>query len=298
MSLHPLYARPRNVPQAIDLLGSLGAGAVVIAGGQELMPHVNYGKLMPAVYVDIAALPELQGIALAEGVISIGALTAPRTLTRDPLVTRHLPLLAHAAGKVGGGWQVQSRGTVGGNIVSMHPLYDIVPALLALDAEVEVAGSHGARRTSLAALISETSHGLGSAALLVRVLVRVPPPTTGSAYEKLKNTEGSYGSANAAAVVTLDGPAVASGRLMIGAVSERAIDASSALAAVIGRPFDAAAADRLAAACSELVAQPLSDQQGDAAWRRAMAGVMAARAVASAVHRASGADAREGRHDG
>lgn len=293
MSLHPLYARPRNLPQAVDLLGGLGAGAVVIAGGQELMPHVNYGKLMPTVYVDIGSLPELRGISLIDGAVSIGALTAPRALQRDPIVSRSLPLLACAAGRIGGGWQVQNRGTVGGNIVSMHPLYDVVPALLALGAELEIVGAKGARRASLATVIGETSHGLGASTLLTRVWVPVQAGSAGWGYEKLKNTEGSYGSANAAAVVTMEGPVVATARLVIGAVSERPIDASAALESVIGRPFDASAGQRLAAACSTLVKHPLSDQQGPAAWRRAMAGVMASRALSSAVQRAREASGLE-----
>jgi len=173
MSLHPQYARPRNAAQAVELLGGLGAGAVVIAGGQELMPHVNYGKLMPSVYVDIGALPELKGVSETDGVVSIGALTVHRELQKNALVQKSLPLLSYAASLVGGGLQVHNRGTVGGNIVAMHPLYDIVPPLLALGAEVEILAAGGTRRAALAAVIAETSHGLGSQALIVRVLVNL-----------------------------------------------------------------------------------------------------------------------------
>jgi aerobic carbon-monoxide dehydrogenase medium subunit len=287
MSLHPQYARPRNAAQAVELLGGLGAGAVVIAGGQELMPHVNYGKLMPTVYVDIGALPELRGIREADGVVSIGALTVHRELQKDALVQQALPLLSYAAGLVGGGWQVHNRGTVGGNIVAMHPLYDIIPPLLALGAEVEILAAGGTRRAPLAAVIAETSHGLGSQALIVRVLVRATSPGTGWAYEKLKITEGGYGSANAAAVVALDGGKLTAARLVIGAVAERPIDASAALKGLLGRPFDPRAAQELEAACSTLVTQPMNDQQGDAGWRRAMAGVVARRALTAAVARAT-----------
>lgn len=286
MSLQPQYARPRNALQAVELLGGLGAGAVVIAGGQELMPSVNYGKLMPAVYVDIGALPELQGIREADGLVSIGALTVHREIQKNELVQKALPLLAHAAGLVGGGWQVHNRGTIGGNIVAMHPLYDIVPPLLALGAEVEIVSAGGTRRAPLATVIAETSHGLGTTSLLTRVFVRALGAGSGWAYEKLKITEGSYGSANAAAVASLDGGKLTAARLVIGAVAERPIDASAALKGLLGKPFDSRAAQQLEAACAALVAHPMSDQQGDATWRRAMAGVVARRAVARAVARA------------
>jgi CO/xanthine dehydrogenase FAD-binding subunit len=286
VSLHPQYARPRSAAQAVELLGGLGAGAVVIAGGQELMPYVNYGKLMPAVFVDIGQLPELQGIREEGGVVSIGALTPHRTVQRDPRVREALPLLAHAAGQVGGGWQVHNRGTIGGNLVAMHPLYDIAPPLLALGAEVEILSGDGLRRAPLAGVVTETGHGLGTTSLLTRVLVRPMTAGAGWAYEKLKITDGSYGSANAAVVVALDGGRLTAARVVIGAASERPIDASAALRPLLGRTFDERAARDAEAACAALVTQPMNDQQGDAAWRRAMAGVVARRALARAVARA------------
>jgi FAD binding domain in molybdopterin dehydrogenase len=172
VSLNPQYARPRSAQQAVELLEGLGAGAMVIAGGQELMPHMNYGRLMPGVLVDIGGIAELRGITEDTGRIAIGALTSHRELQTSALVRERLPLLAFAAQRVGGGWQVHNRGTVGGNIVAMHPLYDIAPALIALDTEVDVQTSAGTRRVALAALISETAHGLGTTSILTRILVK------------------------------------------------------------------------------------------------------------------------------
>ena len=289
MSLHPQYARPRSAAQAVELLDGLGAGAMVIAGGQELMPYVNYGKLMPAVYVDIGQLQELRGIVEVDGQVAIGALTVHRELQKSELVRAKLPLLAYAAGQVGGGWQVHNRGTIAGNLVAMHPLYDIVPPLLALGAEVEILSTTGTRRVALSNLVAETSHGLGTTTLLTRVLVRPTSAGTGWSYQKLKISEGSYGSANAAAVVALDGSRLTAARVVIGAVAERPIDAGPALKGLLGRPFDARAAAEAETACCALVAQPMDDQQGDATWRRAMAGVVARRALADAVARAGGA---------
>lgn len=286
MSLHPQYARPRTAAQAVELLDSLGSGAMVIAGGQEMMPHVNHGKLMPAVFVDIGALTELRGIREDGDRISIGALTVHRELQRDPLVGQKLPLLAFAAGQVGGGWQVQNRGTVGGNLVAMHPLYDLTSSLLALGAEVEILNAKGVRRTSLAALIKDTSHGLGTTSVLTRVLIAPMASSVGWSYHKLKITDGSYGSANAAAVVATEGAKLLAINLVVGAVAERPIDAGSALKAFLGKPLDDRASAQVEAACSALVQQPLADQQGDAVWRRAMAGVVARRALAEAAAKA------------
>ena len=289
MSLYPSFARPRTLAQAGELLASLSTGTVIIAGGQELMPSVNTGVLQPDVYVDVGALKELRGIRHDDvaGVLRIGALTVHRELQTEPLVQAHAPLLAASAIKAGGGRQVHNRGTIGGNIVSMHPLYDIAPSLLALGAQVELFKDGEMRTAGFADLLKDTSHGLGSEAILVAVLVPAMKASSGYGYEKLKMSGGAYGSANAAAIVDLDGGTVAAVRLSIGAVSERLIDASPAGAAsVMGKPWSEATATALAEAVSALVAQPLSDQQGDGDWRRAMAGIVAQRAVGAAVSRA------------
>jgi CO/xanthine dehydrogenase FAD-binding subunit len=287
VSLHPQYARPKTAAQAVQLLDGLGAGAMIIAGGQEIMPHVNYGKLMPAVYVDIGALPELRGIKQEpDGTVSIGALTVHRELQRESLVRESLPLLSYAAGLVGGGWQVHNRGTIGGNLVAMHPLYDITPPLLAMSAEVEIIGVQGLRRAPLAAVIAETSHGLGTTTVLTRVLIKPLGARVGWSYHKLKITDGSYGSANAAAVVALDGQKLTATRLVIGAVSERPIDASNALKSLLGRALDERTLAEAETICAGVVTQPLADQQGDATWRRSMAGVVARRALLAAAESA------------
>ena len=287
MSLHPQFARPRSVEQATELLAGLTSGAVIIAGGQELMPSINYGHLMPSVFVDIGSIKDLKGITAENGEISIGALTVHRDVQNDESVQRDIPLLAFSASQVGGGWQVHNRGTIGGSIVSMHPLYDILPALLVLGAEVEVAGAGSVRRVSLSDLMKETSHGLGSQSILTRIFIKPMAAAAGWGYEKLKVTGGSYGSANAAAIVSLDGSKISSLNVVIGAVSALPIDISHGLSRFIGQEWDDSLGDSLADTCSGLVSEPLSDHQGDGEWRRAMGGIMAQRAVASAVKRVS-----------
>ncbi len=286
MSLYPSFARPSSLAQASQLLAGLSGGSVIIAGGQEIMPHINHGALMPDIYIDIGGLKELRGISEADGVVSIGALTVHRELQGNAIVAEKLPMLADAASRAGGGRQVHNRATLGGNLVAMHPLYDIAPTLLALNAEVELVKDGETRRTSLAALMRETSHGLGSEAILVRVLVPMMAEGAGWGYEKLKLSGGAYGSANAAATVQLEGGRISTATLMIGAVADRIIDAGPVVQGLIGQAWTIAAAEQLEQRCSALVKEPLSDQQGSGEWRQAMAGVMARRAMAAAVARA------------
>jgi CO/xanthine dehydrogenase FAD-binding subunit len=286
MSLYPGYARPTSLDQATQLLAGLSTGTVIIAGGQEIMPHINHGALMPDVYVDIGGLKELRGISVANGWLSLGALTVHRELQTDALVRAHAPLLAYAATLAGGGRQVHNRATLGGNIVAQHPLYDLVPSLLAMSAELEMARGSETRRISLTEMLRDARHGLGSEAILVRVHVPVQPASAGWAYEKLKSSGGAYGSANAAALVGVEGGKISSARLIIGAVADRPIDASSVVRSLIGQPFTPGLAAQFEARCAALVDEPLSDAQGQGAWRQAMAGVVARRALTAAIAKA------------
>ena len=289
MSRRALYALPRDLDEATHLVGALETGAVLVAGGQELMPHINYGQLAPKVLVDITGLEELSGISMDETAVSIGALTVHSDLNRDPMVRARLPILAHAAAQIGGGRQVQNQGTIGGNIVAMHSLYDIVPPLLALNAAVEIHDRDETRRVALADLIAESGHGLGTTAILSRVIVSPQAEDSGWGYEKLKITEGAYATANAAVVLALDERnRIASLKAVIGAVAELPLDASGILQGLIGQPWNERAADFVETACAKAVIEPLSDQQGRGDYRRAMAGVVARRAVASAHLRLTG----------
>jgi carbon-monoxide dehydrogenase medium subunit len=283
MSLNPAFARPRSLDQAAEIMGSLSTGAMIIAGGQELMPSVNYGVLMPEVYIDIGQLTSLRGITEEAGAVQIGALTVHRDVQNSDTIRSNVPLLAYAAAQVGGGWQVHNRGTIGGNIVSMHPLYDILPSLLALGADVDVLKDGEEQRVALASLMKDTSHGLGSDSLLVRVVLKSMTPGVGWAYEKLKITAGGYGSANAAAIVTLEGGKITSLRVVVGAVSELPVDVSDALSGCRGQAWSDHLAEEIETkACAE-ISNPLSDHQGEGDWRKAMAGIMVRRAVEAAI---------------
>lgn len=290
MSTHSQYARPRRLAEALELLGGLGPGAVVFAGGQELMPHLNYGRMSPAVIVDIGRLGELRGIEqLADGRLAIGALTVHRDLQHHPLVQSQAPVLARAAAQIGGGWQVHNRGTIGGNIVAMHPLYDILPPLLALDASVELADANARRELRLAELLGRTDLGLGVSALLVRVLVPAGPAAAGCAYYKLKIVEGAYGSANAAVQVQCDESGrLAQLRVAIGAVSERLLLPDMSGNGLLGRVPDASLLQAFSDHCVAAVAEPLSDQRGHGQYRQAMAGVAAVRALEAALREIRG----------
>ncbi|MBT5797163.1 MAG: hypothetical protein HOI09_07220, partial [Porticoccaceae bacterium] len=215
--------------------------------------------------------------------VSIGALTVHRDVQSTAEILERLPLLAYAAQQIGGGWQVHNRGTIGGNVVAMHPLYDIAPALLALNADVELLSDKGLQQLSLLQLQNDSSHGLGSSSILTKILVKTMSPDALWGYYKLKNTAGAYGSANAAVVIQMDEEKIASIRIVIGAVSEKLVVISEALDGCLGGAYTLEVGQAIEKACVDAIDEPLSDQQGDGVWRKAMAGVAARRATEMAL---------------
>ena len=86
MSLYPSFARPNSLAQASELLAGLSGGIVIIAGGQEIMPHINHGAMQPDIYIDIGGLKELRGISEADGMVSECAMSSLNSLKKTALI--------------------------------------------------------------------------------------------------------------------------------------------------------------------------------------------------------------------
>jgi CO/xanthine dehydrogenase FAD-binding subunit len=146
--VNSLYSRPRTLSEAVDVLAA--QGGQILSGGTDFFPALG-DRPVPGRVVDISGLAEIKGIAVESDSIRIGGLT-----TWSEIVASSLPpcfdALRSAAREIGG-IQIQNRGTVAGNLCNASPAADGVPPLLALDAEIELISTHGARRTSLADFI-------------------------------------------------------------------------------------------------------------------------------------------------
>jgi len=135
---------PRDLYQALALLGSEPGGWMPLAGGTDLMVLFEAGKLAHRKFISIWKLAELKGIEVAPGGVTLGALTTYTQVQAHELLQREFPLLCRAAAQTGG-IATQNRGTLAGNIVNASPAADSPPALLVYDAELELASSRGSR---------------------------------------------------------------------------------------------------------------------------------------------------------
>jgi CO/xanthine dehydrogenase FAD-binding subunit len=282
----PTYRAPRSLEEAIAVLGALGPEATVVAGGQDVVPLMNQGRLAPRHIVDISRLGELRGIIDGE-TVTLGALTTYADLARHVALGAALPLLIDALRQMGGGLQVRNRGTVGGAVCAALPAYDLPACLLALEAVFVLAGEDGVRRVPASAFFLDAGRTARRAAELLTA-IEFPPLPGGAryAYVKLKFSEGGYTIAGAACVLVMAGDgACREARLAVSGVSRVPRRQPAAEASLRDLHVRDAGLDAMAARVEEAVTDPIEDVMATGAYRRAMAGVMARRAVVRAVGR-------------
>lgn len=231
------YHRASTIDEALALLDQFGSEAKILAGGHSLLPVLKLRLAEPGHLIDIGEISALKGVTeLAGGGIRVGALTTHEDLTRDPLVTRHAPVLAQASAEVGDR-QVRNRGTLGGALAHADAAADQPAAILALDAVMIAQGPAGERRIPA----SEFFTGFLSTALepdeiLTAVEIPALPARTGSSYQKLANQASGYAIVGVAAMVTLDPDGrCESARIGVTGAVTPAIRAATAEAALAGK---------------------------------------------------------------
>lgn len=272
-----------------EALSALADGARPVAGGTDLVVGARQGKVpLPESIVAIDRLDDLRGIAAAGGRLRLGALATHEEIAAEPVVLERLTALADASSIVGS-HATRSHGTIGGNLMNASPAMESGGPLIVFAATVTLRSSSGERQVSVAELM--TGPGATVAAgdeLLTGVEMPLPDGGTGSAYVRLEyRRQMEIAVVGATAAVTLTGGAVESARVAITALAPtiRLVpEAEQALVGSDGAAAFLAEAARAAAAAS----QPISDVRASADYRRAMAEVVARRALTVAVARARG----------
>jgi len=257
------YLRPDGLSEA---LAALRRPHTVLAGGTDFYP-ARVGRAIDEDVLDITAIASLRGISASGQGWRLGA-----TTTWSELLDAKLPPLfdglKQAAREVGGR-QIQNAGTLAGNLCNASPAADGVPPLLALDAEVELAGPTGARRLPLASFITGNRRtALAPSEQMVAIHVRKPAYPARSAFLNLGARRYLVISiAMAAATLEIDGGRIAAARIAVGACSAVAQRLPRLEAALLGAPVD----QRLGNLVAETQLTPLSpidDIRGSAAYRR------------------------------
>ncbi len=279
------YHAPQSIDQAVELLARYDGDAKVLAGGQSLMPMLNFRLARPAALVDVNRIPALAYIREEDGTVAFGAMTRQRTIEFSPVVARRLPLLQEATRWVGH-LPIRSRGTIGGSIAHADPSAEYPAVLTALDGEVVVQGPRG-RRTLKPAALFETylTTSLAPDDLLVEVRLPAMAAGAGFAFEEFARRHGDFALVGIAAMVVRDGARCTTARLASAGAGPVPVRLRAAEEILERDGLGAAAIDAAAARAAELV-NPDSDVHASADYRRHLARVLTARALKRAVDRA------------
>ena len=274
------YIAPESVADAIAALGSDSDEIKVLAGGHSLLPVLKMRLAAPTLIVDIGRIDELKGISEDGDAIVIGAMTTHDEVLKNPLVSQHATVLAKATQTVADP-QVRHRGTIGGALVHADPAGDLPAPILALDAELVIAGP-GGERTVAADDFFEDLFTTAVAETEILTKIRIPKHTGwGGHYEKFARVAQAWSIVAVAAAVKADGGTISEARIGLTNMGSTALRAPAVEQALVGQP---ATADAIKAACAAAAdgTNPPTDTNGDADYRRHLAGVLTGRAVLAA----------------
>ena len=281
------YIAPRRLDEAVRLLAKT-PGAVPLAGGNRLLVDPSRSLLTTPLLVDLRRVDGLTGITVQkDGRCSIGAMTTLATLARDVGVRTAYTALAEAA-EVSGDPQARNRATLGGSLAANDSADDLPAAVLALDAEVHVTGSTGARTVAVGALLTGAGQtSLAAAELITAVTLPRPEAGTGTAYEKVRNPATLAAVCGVAAALTLAADGTASScRVSLVGAARSAIRLPEVESALLGQKVTAQAIEKAAGRAAAGVTMR-NDLFATAEYRGHLAKVMAQRALTRAFERAS-----------
>lgn len=266
------YAKARSVDDAIRLLGGHQGEAKLLAGGQSLIATLNMRLSHPSLLVDINGVAGLDGVSVKDGTVEIGAMTRHVVLERSSDIAKHAPLIARAMPHIAHP-AIRNRGTIGGSVAYADPAAELPACLVALGAEIEIAGKGGKRAVKAGDFFKglfETA--LGTHDVLTAVRFPAAGAGTRAGFAELARRHGDYAMVGLAAVAKANGKSLSDVRLVyfgVGATPVRVRKAEDALAG--GSIDDAVKA---------LDLDPTSDIQATAEVKKHLAGVLLRRVAA------------------
>jgi carbon-monoxide dehydrogenase medium subunit len=279
------YHAPGAVDEAIALLERYAGDAKVLAGGQSLVPLLNFRLSRPAALVDLNRIPALAYIEAENGEVRFGAMTRQRTIEFSPVVAERVPLLREATRWVGH-LPIRSRGTIGGSLAHADPSAEYPAVLAALDGSVVARGPKGERVVSARDLFqSYLTTSLAPEEILVEVRLPATPPGAGCAFEELARRHGDFALVGIAAVIARDGERCTLARLATSGTGPVPIRLRAAEEILERDGLGEAAIEAAGRRASELV-EPDSDIHASADYRRHLTGVLTARAITRALTKA------------
>ncbi len=281
------YFRPRTLDEALSLLAEHGGDAKPLAGGQSLIPAMNFRLATPAVLVDLNGLSELSYITDGTGELKIGGMTRQRTVERSgliaeraPLIVETMPHIAHPA--------IRNRGTIGGSLAHADPAAELPALVVALNATIALTGKSGVRNVEASAFfVGLFSTAIEPGELLTQVRIPPAPSRSGFAFEEMSRRHGDFALVGVAVAVNLDdGGRCEGARIALLSVGDRPMLADQASRSLVGQLPSAECIRAAADTAATRDIEPPSDIHASARYRRQLANVLTRRALERAFSRA------------
>jgi carbon-monoxide dehydrogenase medium subunit len=279
---------PATVEEALARLAEHGWDAKVLAGGQSLIPMMNFRLAQPAVLVDLNNIAALSFIQPArDGGVRVGAMTRQRQVEHDPLIAKVAPMIHEAMPQVAYP-QIRTRGTLGGSIAHADPSAELVAASVALDGRFLVRSQSGERwvpaKDFFVGLFTTV---LEPQELLVEVLLPPLPKRSGYSFLEVARRHHDFALVGVAAVVVLDRKGLCEEtRLVYFSVGDGPVEAQQAVAVLRGQALTPEAISEAAETAGDADVDPQSDINASAEYRRHLVKVLGRRALTEAFDRA------------
>ena len=284
------YYAPATVQEALSHLAEHGWDAKALAGGQSLIPMMNFRLAQPGVIVDLNRIAALSYVQPArDGGIRVGAMTRQNQVERDPLVAQAAPLIHAAMPKIAYP-QVRSRGTIGGSIAHADPSAELVAASVALEGQFVLRSSRGERQVAAQDFfLGLFTTVLEPDELLIEIRLPPMPPRSGWSFLEIARRHHDFALVGVAAVVTLDKKGLCDQcRLAFFSVGDGPVQGLQAGAALQGQEPAADTIDAAAEIAGDADVDPQSDINASSEYRRHLVKVLSRRAMTEAFERARG----------
>lgn len=281
------YLAPSSLDEVLDLLKDLRDEAKLLAGGQSLVPLLNFRLARPAHLVDLNDVAGLDGIHADGGHLVIGAMTRQRAVETSTLVRERCPLLAEAMPQIGHA-QIRNRGTIGGSLVHADPAAELPAVVAALDGELVLQSARGRRVLKPEQFFTAyLTTAVAPDEILVEARVPVTPARTGSAFLEVSRRHGDFALVGVAATLTVDGAGICTAAsIALAGVGPGPVLAREAAQTLVGVKPTTAAIEEVGRRVAERVT-PDSDLHASSDYRKHLAGVLTRRALARAAGRAA-----------
>jgi CO/xanthine dehydrogenase FAD-binding subunit len=277
------YLAPTRIEEVLDVLREYGDEAKVLAGGQSLVPMLNFRLARPAVLVDINQVADLDSIRAEDGTLRIGATSRQRALERHLSGAADGPetLLRTALGYIGHP-QIRARGTVGGSLAHADPAAELPAAVSALGATLVIRSADGSREVAPEDFFEGFfTTSLAAEELLTEIRVPAWPEGTHSSFLEVSRRRGDFAQVAVAAVVTVADGLVTRAGLAVAGAAPSTVQAHSVVDGLVGSEPDT---DAIAELAGNFAADldPPPDTHGPAEYRRHLTRHLLQRAIAEA----------------